>query len=46
VAEIPAKKLKMGRGNTKNWPEEFMVEIWQNVTKTGRKGVEETFLKK
>jgi hypothetical protein len=45
VAEIPAKKFKRGEEN-KSWPEEFTAEIWPNVTKSGRKGAEEKFLKK
>jgi hypothetical protein len=39
VAEIPAKKLKSGRGE-KSWPKESMTEF-PNFAKSGRKGAEE-----
>ncbi len=40
VAEIPAKKLKRGRGKKK-----FVAEFWLILPKTSRKGAAENFLK-
>jgi hypothetical protein len=49
VAEIPAKKLKRGRGK-KELPGRIrgriLAEFWPNFTKSGRKRPEENFLKK
>jgi hypothetical protein len=36
VAEIPAKKLKRGRGK-KCWPEEFVAEFWPKFAEKGPK---------
>jgi hypothetical protein len=44
VAEIPAKKLKRGRGR-KSWPEEFVAKFGPNFTKSGRKRAKDHFLK-
>jgi hypothetical protein len=40
------QKLQNRPGEKKSWLEEFVAEFWSNLTKSGRKGNGENFLKK